>query len=390
MKKIFLFLLCLVFLTPFALLHAQAVTSYYYLPQICEQAQAGWHKSYEAHGRTIVVNIPINVPEAENVSALKVSPVPPTDLVPVMDNKSLWGHIEDDVETINIFRVFEWFSPTNKLMNEINPTPKNISIYSNILSINDIKWDETYAIHNLATVREADALLRRVWAQYFPDIPLDIIPFRVEAGIGARPFDVDTMEYYGEEWEDFVGSLMVNFNQMIREIPLIGMMEVSFEGGSLLNSKTIYRGWGPFCRAYLGGNALGLKHIKEQEQALFMAVKEDSVIAENLPLCHLDQIITTYEKLIDQGKLRRVDNLRLGYVGWYNKNEQDTLTLLPIWVAEGVLLKDAKKEPYSQDTSIRDTEFAYIMVNAQTGELIDPWDDNPNRVYEVPEIIRWK
>ena len=381
-------LMCVVFAD-----HAMAGIPLYSLSQIGEQTKEGWHRSYHAHGRTIEVDTPILVPEVDFFPAIKVAPATPSDLVPITDKNALWGHIEDDVEIDNIPFCFRWFSPSNQLMNELAvayPPPQGVSIYSNILSVNELEWDTAYAVRNPSTVRNADTLLRRIWAQYFPELPLDTIPYRVEAGMGARPFNVDTMEYYGDEWEAFEGSLDVIFHQVIHGILFFGTMEQSFEGGTILNSRTFYRGRGPFCMVRMGGNVLSEKHTKEIEHVQIMGVQEVALIAEDLPLCGIEQVISAYEKLIDQGKLRRVDNLRLGYVGWYNKNEQDTLTLMPTWVAEGVLIKDPKREPYSQDTSIRDTEFAYIMVNAQTGELVEPWDDYPNRVYEVPEIVRRK
>lgn len=373
--------------------HSETGDELYTLSQLREQAVKGWQKNYIAYDRTIDVDISITLPDVETFPALYVSPVTQTKFVPVKEHNSNWGFIKDQIEVVSLPNSFSWYSPDLKLMNDLqnaDPPPKDMSIYSDIISINDLKWDQAYAFRNPATVRDADALLHRVWAEYFPDEPLGFIPIRVEAYAGARPYNIDTGEYYGEIWDIFEGALFVEFDQTLRGIPFIDTIERSYKGGSALTSGRPYSSVSPHCEARIGGNYLRSKYTKEQESATFLVVKEKELLIDDLPLCGLDQVISTYETLIERGKLRRVDNLRLGYVGWYDKDQTDTLILLPVWVAEGVIVKDSKKEPGVEYPSIRDPEFGLIMVNAQTGELIDPWDDNPSRVYEVPEIIRWK
>lgn len=366
--------------------------SMYSVSEIREQAKDGWHKTYEAHGRTIAVNVPIHVPEVDAFPLLKVSPMPPSMVAPITKQGSKWGDIEHGIETNNMERrMFEYFNPDNKFLNERHKPdsyPKNISLKGQVLGIDAFDMDTPYSFKNPATVRDVDAMLRQVWSAYFPGEASDFMPYRVATTTGAQPYDIDKMEYYGEEWVDFQGSLRVNFNQLLRGIPLAGTMEKA-NGQTYMN--TLYSNSGPFIMGNLGdllaedGDALA-------QHAIFWTVKEDAVLTDDLPLCSIDKVIAAYEGLIDKGQLRRVDNLRLCYIGWYDKRGEDDLILLPVWVAEGVLMKKADKEPYYgvEHTALGATEFKDVMVNAQTGELIDPWDDRKNRAFEVPKIIRWK
>ena len=37
-----------------------------------------------------------------------------------------------------------------------------------------------------------------------------------------------------------------------------------------------------------------------------------------------------------------MDSVQLGYIGWYNRRDPSTLTLLPCWMLEGLLYNSAE------------------------------------------------
>lgn len=54
----------------------------YTLPQVIGQAKEGWHRSYQAHGRSITVDITPLLPEAERFPVLRCTHKNDWDLVP--------------------------------------------------------------------------------------------------------------------------------------------------------------------------------------------------------------------------------------------------------------------------------------------------------------------
>ena len=91
------------------------------------------------------------------------------------------------------------------------------------------------------------------------------------------------------------------------------------------------------------------------------------------------RVIAAYEELIAQGKLRSVDSLRLGYAAWDGKDGGYVLT--PVWVLEGEIFASATADYKVRPTQNSDKplEYGYVLVDARTGELIDPFDTGADR-----------
>ena len=126
----------------------------------------------------------------------------------------------------------------------------------------------------------------------------------------------------------------------------------------------------PRCVAMInGGKHYGVDGLRT---AIFSAVTVKKTIADDVPLCSFGQVLSTFETLIEQGKLRSVDALRLGYVGWYNKSDSGTLILLPFGSWKESCLNHQQKSPlfddgYDDADSIypNSAEYGMMMVNAQ-------------------------
>lgn len=117
--------------------------------------------------------------------------------------------------------------------------------------------------------------------------------------------------------------------------------------------------------------------------------KEDGVLMEDMKVCGIDKVLAAYGRLIEKGELIRVDRLQLGYVGWYDSRDSETMRLLPMWMAEGYMTRPSTRKRGKDPSTlgIRDAEHSYIMVNAQTGELIDYRREDRKRSYDMPEIL---
>lgn len=75
-------LACLLLLVLSLPLCGQARQQYYTITQVREQAAQRWQQSYTAHGRTIKVDIPIQVPDVQNFPLLSGAFKPISPLLP--------------------------------------------------------------------------------------------------------------------------------------------------------------------------------------------------------------------------------------------------------------------------------------------------------------------
>jgi hypothetical protein len=386
-----IFLLIFLFLSPLET-YSEGNIPYQTISQVREQAASGWHQTYQAYGRTIVVDIPIQVPEADNIPALKAEPMHAFDGIPITD----WhGYNQGNEKFFNEVGFFRWDSPAGEVRTEAaradrkEDPPKGMDERPIVRYLNQLEWDTAYAYNNPTTLREADTLIKTTWDKYFPKEKILLVPHWVHAYGEMRFYDSNTDTYSGDPWPDFQGPMMVYFDQVIRGIPLLCYS---------MNSFSHYTG--PVqqeTRGFIGGIAIiqGQKDIGLDDMSYSMQyslLKEQQEIEADVPLCRLDQVINTYEQQIADGKLRSVQSLRLGYVVWYNKGEPESFTLLPTWVLEGELFRGSNEErhnPVTQSTVIP-SEYGPILVNAQTGELIDPWNSSPDRSFDKPDILPWK
>lgn len=345
----------------------------YTIQDILKQAASGWHQTYQAYGRTVAADIPIQVPDAAAFPALIAEPMPALGSIPITDFR---GYNLENSKFFNEAGFFRWDSIAGEIKTESarknrKDTSKVTEIPPVIRFFNQLEWDTAYALNSPSTVRDADTLMKSTWEKYFPSEKVDLMP------------------HWANVYGDPQAPLMVYFDQVMRGIPVLGYSMNSFSRYSVTLKQEN--------RGYVGGIAIiqdlsdiGLEDMSYSTQ--YSLLREQREMEPDLPLCGLDRVIGTYEKLIGEGKLRTVQSLRLGYVVWYNKGDPESYTLLPAWVLEGELFRNADEERLRPLTKYSGTpgEYGPILVNAQTGGLIDPWNKNPDRSFDKPDILSWK
>ncbi len=175
---------------------------------------------------------------------------------------------------------------------------------------------------------------------------------------------------------------------MIDDIPVLGY---SYQGyANYRGASNKYENLGA-----LGGTCIthGLKNIDREEifrSLQFSLITPTHMLTDDVPFCNLSTVLQTAGNLIEAGQLRTVESMRLGYIVWLD--EKQKYILMPTWVIEGELFKDSKKE-YTMPMTILATEpveYANVYINAQTGELINPWKENKKRAYDAPKLIKWE
>lgn len=360
------------------------------LSELRESCQQGWHETYDSHGRTIDIDLEILTPDTDCFPVVYADPLPKTG-----------EHRGSEVSTVNN-RVEEWRSegtlrvdyPDSGVLRAAQRehpeavTPGGYNQYSIIRQITEFETDKPYAYNNPTTVADAQALLEDASKTYFPEVEIELMPHWLRAYQGDMKYDRQNDTYSGEPLPQSEATLMVYFDQIIRDIPVLGCAAQSFARYAGTNSKEKQLMYGAIAITQ-GCKRFGIDELYRSLQ--FLLVQETEVIAQDVPLCSFQQVKNTYEKLIEEGKLRSISSLRLGYIIWQNEGTY-TYKLMPTWVAEGELFPNAtaEKSGIKVQYDTISANWGYIMVNAQTGELIDPWKKGKNRSFDCPDLLTWE
>lgn len=104
-------------------------------------------------------------------------------------------------------------------------------------------------------------------------------------------------------------------------------------------------------------------------------LETEAVLAEDMPLCPLDQITAAYERLSASGRIRRMSELRLGYVLFWEEARQDACIAFPCWLLKAESLENPRQTPSAAFAGLpveSSPHYAQLLVNARTGEWIGP------------------
>ena len=126
-------------------------------------------------------------------------------------------------------------------------------------------------------------------------------------------------------------------------------------------------------------------------QIQFRPLKKVASVVDDVPLCTLDEVISSVEKQIEKGNIRNVYEIRFGYCCYLDENEQ--IVLYPVWQIECDYFFNPKEEQkhYAEMENVRVTQghdYHTMIVNAQTGEFMNPADLKDN-LLKCPDIITW-
>lgn len=145
-------------------------------------------------------------------------------------------------------------------------------------------------------------------------------------------------------------------------------------------------------------------------------VKEE--IYADIPLCSFDAIQNTVSELIEKGRVQHVYSIYLGYVIWLDphtdyienpdkREKRDEANrkpclMIPTWFVECEYGSESgmdftgseRKEMHLNLTEVYDYRkhsygHTYLMINAQTGEYYDPYNQSKERKY-ADGIVTWE
>ena len=391
MKK-FLTVLCVLLLVPTLATANSNMVSISELRQQVETMER-WTQTYEAHGRTIEVDIPIYIPNEKELAVYDCSAYTEYIKNPNSDDKNNVYSYNDNLHELTKendgtseadIEVYGKGTELRIMLN--NPEDllgknKNDNIKIKEYGFYQYQVDDkvTYAENNEMSLEEAEKYLEEIVEYFIKDeyngIDIDYIKI---AGRGRK-----TKSYTDEELGEYVdyypkGSYFFNYYQTLHKIPI--MMTII----ATLNNKQENKIYGDLFEYW--GTTGGICQIMDRN-SFWLTIKWMKIEKEHeetVRLLPIEQIINTVEKEIKAGHVRNVYALKLGYIIYLNDRSPETYTLYPMWVLDCDYVENKNKEikvnPYSDD--IRDCfSFERICINPETAEMMDFLNPKTSMLY---------
>lgn len=384
------------------------------ISELRQQAEAmgRWTKTYDTPNGEVSVDIPIIVPEVENVPILQVSAVMGKD---VAEEKGLHKSVDQENAGAGIF--YDDFDILSKLNADVDgaamifcANPEEIDLAFLQVSHNDPNsmrggsWDyssdyyypnemnsETlFAEENeqpMSTVNDALAvLLQNYYGKENADYDVDYVEVRGKARkrVGRTKNDLGA---YKKDYPN--GTYYISFRQKLEGIPIY--LEI---GHKMLTTNQTYvtQEVALKCQRIRGIETNTLEYMDETSFILDTTwMREEKRIQEDVPLATLEDVMRALEKRIEEGYIRDIYALRLGYVCYLDDTSPDIYALYPAWVCDCIYANSPREqimENIVTDAFRENFRYEQILVDAQTCDIQEGWIDRDEGLYHA-EPMTW-
>ena len=391
MKKIFAALCTLMIVPTLALASGDMVS----ISELCQQVEAmgRWTKIYEAHGRTIEVDVPIIVPEVNEFPVFSVEPYyavyeqrltrDGTMLEKIGEDGWCSVYAESNLLSeegiIGKARVLDLDDFEQVVFDANYSSPRdehnlNTKYTSEFFYPYGIEQADTHAEDNPASLEDAVTNLEKIIGYFYPEEPAVMVD-RVE--LRSRLHKVKGIDDYnlGDYVEDYPsGTYNLSIREMMDGIPIytdIGS-RLSLDLASDKGKKGVNDFWRKNVKIMrVRKNTFEFMN-KSRFELNVVWLKRVNKIEKDVPLQNVDVIIKNLEKEIKQGKIRRIYALKLGYCVYFSDEGESIYTVYPVWVCECDYTESAKEELKTSER-IQDNREQYyykqLVINAQTGQI---------------------
>ena len=384
------------------------------ISELRQQAEAvgRWTQTYETPNGKVSVDIPIIVPEVENVPILQVSAVMGKD---VAEEKGL--HKSVDQENAGAGILYDDFDILSKLNTDVDDAamifcanPEEIDLAFLQVSHNDPNsmrmgsWDyssdyyypnemnpETlFAEENeqpMSTANDALAvLLQNYYGKENADYDVDYVEVRGKARkrVGRTKNDLGA---YKKDYPN--GTYYISFRQKLEGIPIY--LEI---GHKMLTTNQTYvtQEVALKCQRIRGIETNTLEYMDETSFILDTTwMREEKRIQEDVPLATLEDVMRALEKRVEEGYIRDIYALRLGYVCYPDDTSPDIYALYPAWICDCIYANSPREqimENIVTDAFRENFRYEQILVDAQTCDIQAGWIDRDEGLYHA-EPMTW-
>lgn len=336
----------------------------YSIQEIRQQTPDRWQNTYEAYGRTISVDCPVDLPDVTSFPILKVqwgTKVFPSSFRDATVDQLLASYNNGFIHGsgFSLEKNGPHIYPKGFMPNFIwTPEPWDLS--------------QAYAYNNPLTLGQAIDMTKSFIDEYangFVEIALDNV-------YTARNMKfINRTGEFTDEMDRAMGYYMIDFFQTLHSIPVLS-------GTGIFHAKGV--GFGtPSPYSFI---------VSENEYLMGVTyVEETSMDQQDVPLCDFNIVKQQFESLITSGNVRKVESVRLGYVLYLDRSASNIGVAVPSWVMRCEYYPTAKEERPSVanlDNLHFSTGYTQILVNAQTGKMLEINTKDNDAVY-CPDIILW-
>ena len=376
------------------------------------EAMERWTQTYDTPNGEVSVDIPIIVPEVENMPILQVSAVMGKD---VAEEKGLHKSVDQENAGAGIF--YDDFDILSKLNANVDDAamifcanPKEIDLAFLQVSHNDPNsmrggsWDyssdyyypneinpETlFAEENEQPMSTANDVLAVLLQNYYGNENADYDVDYVEVRGRARKRAGRTKNDLGAYKKDYPeGTYYISFRQKIGGLPVY--MEIGQK--MLTTDKThVTQEVALKCQRIRGIETNTLEYMDETSFILDTTwMREEKRIQEDVPLATLEDVMRALEKRIEEGYIRDIDALRLGYVCYLDDTSPDIYALYPAWICDCIYANSPREqimENIVTDAFRENFRYEQILVDAQTCDIQEGWIDRDEGLYHT-EPMTW-
>ena len=369
-----------------------------------------WTQTYDTPNGEVSVDIPIIVPEVENMPILQVSAVMGKD---VAEEKGLHKSVDQENAGAGIF--YDDFDILSKLNANVDDAamifcanPEEIDLAFLQVSHNDPNsmrmgsWDyssdyyypnemnpETlFAEENDQPLSAADDVLAVLLQNYYgrenADYGVDYVEVRGKArkrvgrtknDLGAYKKDYPKATYY------------ISFRQKLEGIPIY--LEI---GHKMLTTNQTYvtQEVALKCQRIRGIETNTLEYMDETSFILDTTwMREEKRIQEDVPLATLEDVMRALEKRIEEGYIRDIYALRLGYVCYLDDTSPDIYALYPAWICDCIYANSPREQIEKNivtDAFRENYRYEQILVDAQTCDIQEGWIDRDEGLYHAEQM----
>ena len=410
MKRLATMMGALLLMPTLALANSDMVSIYELRQQ--GEAMGRWTQTYDTPNGKVSVDIPIIVPEVENVPILQVSAVMGKD---VAEERGLPKAADQENAGAGIF--YDDFDILSKLNTDVDDAamifcanPEEIDLAFLQVSHNDPNsmrrgsWDyssdyyypnemnpETlFAEENDQPLSAAEDVLAVLLQDYYGSENADYGVDYVEVRGRARKRVGRTKNDLGAYKKDYPkGTYYISFRQKLEGIPIY--LEI---GHKMLttNQTHITQEVALKCQRISGIETNTLEYMDETSFILDTTwMGEEKRIQEDVPLATLDEVIQALEKKIEEGYIRDIYALRLGYVCYPDDISPDIYALYPAWICDCIYANSPREQIMKNivtDAFRENFRYEQIVVDAQTCDIQAGWIDRDEGLYHA-EPMTW-
>ena len=347
-----------------------AENTYISAAELPSEVADGWHEVYTVNGNTISMDIDVYVPNVSQVPIVRISQYTPMN-PPNLTDVRITGN-----ETGRFVAV--------KPINPLESPSKDIGKSIRVIPLSELSDQVAYAENNELTFGEAKAAAEQLVNQFgFGDCdfdfehPYDLMGYGMMVGQLRYTDEDDSLGRYTDKVYKEKGFYWLAARQRLYGIPIWKDIRATFRVVRAEATPDI------------GVVDIGIDAIDGGFNLIVKAASEEERLYEDVPLCSFDKVKAAYEEEIIQGHIRQADQLVFAYV--YFRDDNNDFVCYPCWLLRCLYVEDSKSENSNlSNASWKDSEdIAMVVVNAQTGELFDPYDTSKKRD-RLPQIITWE